>query len=446
MTLPETRYADCNGYNIAYQVTGEGPQDIIIAPGMISHVELLHDFPGYTRYIRRLGEFGRVITFDKRGQGLSDALDGVPSLEERVQDMCAVLDACGSKRVAVYGFSEGAPMAFLLAATYPDRVSHIVVFGGYAKATAAPDYPHMFEAEIRRRNLGKWLADWGKGGGVALSILAPALSENAPLKSTFARIERYVSTPNAMRRYFEINFRLDARAVLSLVQCPTLVLHRKDDNQVPYSAGQHLAEVLALGEFEDAGEGGHLFWAGDTEHQLSRVREFLTGEKLGETSSNRCLATVLFTDLVGSTKLLQELGDGVWRDLLDRHDSMAAEILSLHGGRLLRSTGDGVLATFDGPGRAVESALRFRDRLSEIGLSIRAGIHTGEVELRDGGVDGASVHIAARIEALADSDTVFVSRTVTDLMVGNSDVAFESKGTFPLKGVSGSWELFQAIG
>jgi len=444
MDLPETQYADSHGLSIAYQVMGEGEVDLVIVPALISHVELFHEFPGYTRYLRRLAEFARVITFDKRGQGLSDAMEGVPTLEERVDDLLAVMDACGSEKAAIFGYSEGAPLAFLLSATHPSRVSHIISFGGYARACGTPDYPHMRSAEVRRGKLTKWVEDWGRGGGIALATLAPDLADDETMCRVFARIERYSSTPQAMKKYFEVNFGIDVLEVLPLVQAPTLVLQREDDLQVSPGAGHHLAEAIPNARYVDAGTGGHTYYVGDISQSLNAVREFLTGEKLGESSRNRVLATVLFSDIVGSTAKLHKLGDDAWRDLLDSHDRLSKELVALNRGRLIRSTGDGVLATFDGPGRGVECAVQLSERLGDIGLPIRVGLHTGEVELRGDGIDGAGVHIAARIESLADEGDVFVSRTVVDLMVGNADIRFESRGSHDLKGVPGEWDIFKA--
>jgi class 3 adenylate cyclase/predicted alpha/beta hydrolase len=446
MQSPVTRYADSHGLSIAYQVMGAGAFDIVIAPGMISHVELYHDFPGYTRYLRRLGEFARVITFDKRGQGLSEALHGTPSLEERMDDLLAVMDAAESDRAAIFGYSEGGPLAFLTAATHPGRVSHIVTFGSYAKACASDDYPHMFSKERRRANMWNWLDDWGQGGGRALSVLSPELADDDAMKNMFARIERYSSTPSAMRRYFEVNFRIDVLDVLPAVRAPCLVLHRADDNQVPASASRHLADTLVNAEYFDCGAGGHHYWAGDIEPSLSRIRAFLTGSAPATAAaSQRVLATVLFTDIVGSTEMLERLGDGVWRDLLDRHDQTCSEHLALYRGRLVKHTGDGMMATFDGPGRAVECAAQLVKKLAALGLRIRAGLHTGEIEIRGDDIGGASVHLAARIMDRAGPGQVLASRTVADLMIGNLDVAFETTGRHRLKGLAQDVEILAVV-
>lgn len=442
MERSQTRYTVSHGLSIAYQIMGDGDIDIIIAQGLISHVEMLHDFPGYTRFLRRLSEFARVITFDKRGQGLSDAIEGVPSLEERVDDMLAVLDACGSKKTAVFGFSEGGPMAFLLAATHPSRVDHIVTFGAYGKACKSPEYPSMLDQETRRSNLLKWLEDWGRGGGNALRILAPEFVEDKVMRRVFARIERYVSTPTAMARYFEVNFKIDVLDILPAVYVPTLVLHRQDDNQVPIEAGRQLAQMLPDSRFVEVGDGGHLFWVGDMERTISEIREFLTGVQAGSKSENRMLATVLFTDIVGSTEKLNQQGDDAWRDTLDRHDFISKEQVSLYGGHFVNSTGDGIVATFERPSRAVECALQVSERLQEIGLPVRIGVHTGEIEQRGDDIGGTGVHIAARIESIAEANEVLVSRTVNDLMTGNQNFIFYNKGLKTLKGVSGEWEIF----
>ncbi|MEM7173018.1 MAG: adenylate/guanylate cyclase domain-containing protein [Pseudomonadota bacterium] len=443
MSLPETQFADSDGLSIAYQVMGDGDQDLIIAPGLISHVELLHDFPGYTRYLRRLSAFTRVISFDKRGQGLSDPLEGTPTLQERMDDLIAVLDAAGSRRASILGYSEGGPLAFLTAATHPDRISRIIAVGAYGKACASPAYPHMHRESVRRENLLTWLEDWGRGGGVALSALAPHLATDAAMCKMFARIERFAGTPNAMRRYFDVNFAIDVLDILPAVQTETLVLHRQDDQQVPFAAGRHLAEMLPKAQFVPAGAGGHVFWVGETETSLDAIRDFLAGDQDRIVNKDRVLATVLMTDIVGSTELAQRHGDDVWRDMLDRHDQAISESIALHRGRLIKSTGDGVLATFDGPDRALESALQLVERMDEIGLSIRVGVHTGEIELRGDDIGGINVHLAARIQSLADAREILVSRTVADLLVGKTDIHFDSRGLQRLKGIENEWEVFQ---
>jgi pimeloyl-ACP methyl ester carboxylesterase len=438
----QTQYVVSHGLSIAYQVMGDGDVDLIIAHGLISHVEMHHDFPGYTRFLRRLAEFARVIVFDKRGQGLSDAIEGVPSLEERADDMLAVLDACDSKKAALFGFSEGGPMAFLLAATHPSRVSSVIAFGAYGKSCKSPEYPQMLDIEHRRENLLKWLDDWGRGGGVALSVLAPEFAKDEAMRQVYARIERYASTPTAMARYFEVNFRIDVLDILSAVRVPALVLHRHDDNQVPIEAGRRLAEMLPDSRFVDVGTGGHLFWVGDTEKSISEIRAFITGDTRASKSDNRMLATIIFTDIVGSTEKLNQQGDDIWQDTLDRHEFISKEQVALYDGEFVKSTGDGIIATFTRPSRAVECAVQLGNRLNEIGLPVRIGVHTGEIEKRGDDIGGTGVHIAARIESIAVANEVLVSRTVTDLMTGNLNFCFGSKGYHILKGVPGEWELF----
>ena len=440
--LPKTCYANSHGLTIAWQAIGQGKLDLVIAPGLISHVELWHDFPGYTRFLRRLSSFCRVITFDKRGQGLSDAIGGTPTLEERVDDLIAVMNAAGSKRAAILGFSEGGPMAFLLAATRPDLVSHIITFGAYGKAVSSPTYPHMFSKESRKRKLGKWLEDWGQGGGSALRILAPHYAEDPAMRHMFARIERYSSTPSAMEHYFDVNFSIDVLDILPAIRTPTLVLQRKDDLQVPEEAGLHLATAIETAKYVDAGTGGHLFWVGDIEKPLTAIEQFLTGVPGSSQNRERFLTTILFTDIVSSTEGTGKYGDDIWRDILDRHDSVCKEYVNANRGRLIKSTGDGMLALFDGPGRAVTCALQIANRVQDLGLSIRAGLHTGEIENRGDDISGTAVHIASRIEGLAKPNTVLISKTVVDLMAGNREIHFHSLGKHILKGFPEEWELF----
>jgi hypothetical protein len=280
-------------------------------------------------------------------------------------------------------------MAFLLAATHPSRVSHIITFWGHAKACGTTDYPHMPSEDVRRANLMEWVDDWGRGGGVALKVLALEMAEDETMREMFARIERYTNTTQAMKKYFEVNFRIDVHKALPLVKAPTLVLQREDDIQVTMATGSHLTETIQNSRYVDAGKDGHGYFAGNISTSINAIREFITGEQSAETSDNRVLSTVLFTDIVNSTNKLQALGDDVWRDLLDRHDKLSKEIIALNSGHYINSTGDGILATFDGPGRGVECALQLSERLGSIGLPIRVGLHTVEVELRGDNISGS---------------------------------------------------------
>ncbi len=443
MHLPDTEYADCDGLSIAYQVMGDGPTDIIIVLGLFSHVELLHEFPEYTDFLRKLSAFARVITFDKRGQGLSDRIEGTPTLEERTDDLRAVMKAAGSERAAVFGISEGGAMALLLAAAHPDEVTHVITFGAYAKSCGAPDYPHMPPFDVRRERVSAWIKNWGKGD--PLPTMMPRLADSDAARRLFGRVERGSSTPNAMIRYFDMNLAIDVRDILPAVRVPTLAMHHEGDMQVPISASQHLAEAVPGARFVNCGPGGHLAWSADIDRVIAEIRGFVTGTKAGPGGGDRVLATILFTDIVESTRTMSDLGDAAWRALLDRHDAAAADLIELHRGRLVKSTGDGFLAIFDGPGRAVQCACAFTAKAMDLGVEIRAGLHTGEVEIRGDDIGGTAVHAAARIEEAAAPGEVLVSRTVADLMVGNDAVRFEELGNQVLKGLPGEWTLLRAI-
>lgn len=439
----ETKYADCDGISIAYQVMGNGPIDVIMAPGLFSHVELFHEFPQFTEFFRKLSSFARVIAFDKRGQGLSERIEGNATFEARTDDMLAVMRAADSKRAAIFGLSEGAAMALLFAASHPDKVSHVITFGGYAKSCAAPDYPHMPSYEVRLARIDNWIENWGKGS--ALDVVVPRLANSDVARRLFGRIERACTTPSAMRRYFDMNLAIDIREILPAVRVPTLVMHHENDMQVPFSNSEYIASIVPDAELVNCGMGGHYYWSADIDGKIDTIRAFLLGTKEAFRGSERVLATILFTDIVESTKAISEVGDTAWQAILDRHDSEAADLIELHRGRFIRSTGDGLLATFDGPGRAVQCACAFADKVASSGIRIRAGLHTGEIELRGNDIGGTAVHAAKRIEGAAAPGEVVVSRTVVDLMVGSDVVRFEPLGSHELRGLSGEWQLYRAM-
>jgi class 3 adenylate cyclase/pimeloyl-ACP methyl ester carboxylesterase len=442
LQLPETKYTQSDGHSVAYNAIGDGPIDVVITEGIVSQLELWHEFPKFRECIRRLGEFARVINFDKRGQGLSDRIDGVATLEQRTEDLRAVLDAVGSERAVILGHSEGGSMALLFAATHPERVSHVVTFSAYAKSCAAPDYPHMASYEDRFERLEEWLANWGKG--LPLKVLAPELASSEAAMRLFGRMERASSSPSAMRRYFEMTLAIDIRAILDSVRMPTLVMHHRDDQQVPFANAEFLAASIPNARLYDAGPGGHFFWAGDNHRVISGIRSFVTGRSQEPHSSGRSLATVLFTDIAGSTERQNALGDAEWREILDLHDAHTAEVIELYRGRLVKTTGDGSLSIFDGPGRAVQCACALVEKIAELGIEIRAGIHTGEIELRGDDISGAAVHAASRIEEAAAPREVLVSHTVVDLTAGNDVIRFEEKERQALRGLPGEWSLFRA--
>ncbi|MBR0798606.1 adenylate/guanylate cyclase domain-containing protein [Bradyrhizobium jicamae] len=440
LALPETQYAQSGEFNIAYQVMGDGPIDIILVPGIISHIDFQHELPGYTRFLRRLAKFSRVVTFDKRGQGLSDRLADIPSLEERIDDVRAIMDAINSKRAALVGFSEGASMSVLFASTYPDRVSHLVLFGGLARISDL--LPSNLTPSETQERLANVVRSWGNGDFLKKVFAGDAGNPEAIAR--IAKFEKLGSSPGALKAYILSNRRIDINPILPVVRTPTLILHRATDAQVPVSLGRALAAGIPGARYIEYSSGDHAFWTGDIELVVGDIEEFVTGHRWGgEAELDRILATVLFTDIVGSTDLASKLGDHRWRALLDDHDDLSSRIVSKHRGTLVKSTGDGVLATFDGPGRAVRCALAMSEETKSIGLPVRAGLHCGEVEIRGDDVGGIAVHAAARVMAQSGSNEVFVSRVVTDLVAG-TDLKFSERGSYELKGLPGKWDLFAA--
>jgi class 3 adenylate cyclase len=431
--LPATRYALNGDVSIAYQVMGDAPIDLVMVPGVISHVEFFHETPGYTAFLKRLSEFARVITFDKRGQGLSDRVSGAPSLEERMDDVRAVMDAVGSQRAAVMGFSEGSAMSVLFAATYPERTSKLLLFGGFSLSTTAGD----LEAQINER-----LKTWGTGGWLKTSW--PSLVAKPQGIEVLAKIERLSASPGAIKAIALLNAKIDVRPILSSIRIPTLVLHRTGDLQVPIEAGRALAGQIPDAKFIEYPGDDHVFWSGDVEEFLGDIEEFVTGSRdRSSVEVGRVLATVLFTDIVDSTRSAAAMGDHAWRRLLDNHDAIARQTVEKFRGNLIKTTGDGILATFDGPGRAVRCALAFSAAAGQAGLPLRAGLHTGEIELRDRDVGGIAIHAAARVMAQAHANEVLVSRVVTDLVAG-AGLKFAERGSHELKGIPGKWDLFAA--
>lgn len=430
--LPATRYALSGDVNIAYQVMGDGPIDIVIIPGIISHVEFAHETPGYTAFLRRLSTFARVVTFDKRGQGLSDRVSGAPPLEQRMDDVRAVMDDIGSQRAALFGFSEGGPMSLLFAATYPERVSKLVLFGSFPKSG------NFNNPDAIERLVKVW------GTGVMIKSALPSMAENPEAVALVAKFERLSTSPGALRSLMQMNAQIDVRSILPSVRVPTLVLHRQTDALVPVEQGHKMAAKIPGAKYIEYPEGDHIFCSGETEAMLGDIQEFVTGVREDSTGDlERVLATVLFTDIVDSTRRAAEAGDHAWRRLLDDHDRLAKQVVEKHRGSMIKTTGDGILATFDGPGRAVRCALALGVGAKHIGLPLRAGLHTGEIELRGRDIGGIAVHAAARVMAHCESGEVLVSRVVTDLVAG-AGLKFSERGSHELKGLPGRWDLFAA--
>ncbi|MBR0873915.1 adenylate/guanylate cyclase domain-containing protein [Bradyrhizobium tropiciagri] len=438
LRLPETRYAQSGDASIAYQVMGDGPVDIILVPGLFSHIEFMHEMPGYTAVLRRLSRFARVVAFDKRGQGLSDRISGAATLEQRMDDVRAIMDAIGSQRAVLFGFSEGCPMSVLFAATYPARVSHLVLLGSFARSK-----DRSSEQEWRAR-CDEVVQNWG--AGETIKSVAPTQAANAEAIALVAKFERLSSSPGAIRTLLALNREIDVTTILPMLQVPSLVLHRTDDARVPIALGRGVADLIPGAGWREYPGRDHYYWVGENETMLGDIEEFVTGHRdAAQAELERVLATVLFTDIVDSTRNAAAMGDQRWRRLLDDHDELAQQMVDRHRGHLIKSTGDGILATFDGPGRAVRCALAFGSAARQIGLPVRAGLHTGEIEVRGADIGGIAVHAAARVMSRCGSDEVLVSRVVTDLVAG-AGLKFAERGAFELKGLPGKWELFAASG
>ena len=394
------------------------------------------------RFFERLASFSRLILFDKRGTGLSDRVseDKLPSLETRMDDVRTVCDAIGTEQAALLGVSEGAPMCLLFAATYPARTTAVILFGGYARRQQAPDYEWGLSTERHNAGLEEIERDWG--GPVGLDVRAPSKLGDARFRENWARYLRMGASPGAILALTRMNAEIDVRPILRTVHVPTLVLHRSGDRVIPLEAGRYLAERIPNATFVQLAGDDHLPWIGDTDAVLGEIEEFLTGVRT-RAEPTRVLATVLFTDIVGSTQRAAELGDAAWTDVLKAHHALIREELERFGGREMRTTGDGFFALFDGPARAIRCALALASAVRPLGLEIRVGLHTGEVELAGDGIEGLAIHIGARIAALAGAGDVLVSRTVKDLVVG-SGLTFQERGLHALKGVPDEWQLFKA--
>jgi pimeloyl-ACP methyl ester carboxylesterase/class 3 adenylate cyclase len=436
----EIRYANSGGVNIAYQVRGAGPVDLVHVGGWISHIEVVREDPAIVRFQRSLGRFSRVVDFDKRGTGLSDRVPDaqLPTMEERMDDIRAVMDAVGLERASLFGFSEGGSLAMLFAATYPHRTVNLVLWGSHASMVRRPGYPWGMTSEQIEEAALAYGERWGTG--VGLGAFAPSRREDPATWQWWARFQRMATSPGAAVALLRMNAEIDVRGVLRAISAPTLILHRRQDLISAVGHGRYLAEHIPgarLVEFDGA---DHWPWVGEMSPIVEEVEEFLTGSRHGP-EPERVLATVLFTDIVGSTERAAQLGDRAWRDLLQRHDAMVRDALERHRGREVKTIGDGFLPTFDGPARAIRCARTIRANAPGLGLDVRAGLHTGECELIGEDIGGLGVHIGARVAALAASSEVLVSRTVTDLVAG-AGIAFQLRGTHQLKGVPGDWELF----
>jgi pimeloyl-ACP methyl ester carboxylesterase len=436
---PTTRYARSDGLDIAYQVFGDGPIDLVFAGGWVTHLEYAWRQPRVADFYRRLARFSRLILFDKRGTGLSErlAVDRPPTLDERMDDLRVVMDATGSEQAALFGVSEGGAMSMLFAATYPERTRALILLGTYARRVAGPGYSLGPSADEWGRFIDSLEDQWG--GPVALEMVAPSVAHDPTVADWWSTYLRLGATPRTGAELLRMNAQIDVRPILPAIRAPTLVLHRRGDRAFPPESGRFIADHIPDARFLELDGEDHQFWAGDTEPILGAVEEFLTGTRRAP-PSRRILTTLLFTDLVGSTRRLAEIGDAAWRSLLESHHAAVRAVLEQYGGIEVDTTGDGFLARFDGPGRAVLAATTIRGELTRMGLEVRMGIHTGEVEVAAAELRGIAVHLAARVMAEAASGEILVTRTVRDLVAG-SGIHFADRGLHPLKGVPGQWEL-----
>ena len=440
--VPETRYAKKDGVHIAYQVVGEGSLDLLLVSSWFSHVEARWEIPGFAHYLRRLSSFSRLISFDKQGMGLSDpiALDRLPPLEEWMDDMRAVLDAIGCQQAAVMGAAESSAMAALFAATYPDRVTALVLASPTARGTWTADHPWGPTADEADALVGLIERTWGTGE--VMAALNPSIANDQDALEAWGRFFRLSASPAVAAAVTRMLFELDIRDVLPAISAPTLVVHRQGHPNVPPEAGREVARRIPGAKFVEVPGEDYGFAVGDVDVVIDEVEEFLTGSR-PRPASNRVLSTILFTDIVDSTVRAVELGDARWRELLEAHEALCEREVKTFGGVVSDFAGDGLLASFDGPARAVHCALSLRDDLWSLGLEMRAGLHTGEIESRGHRLAGVGVHIASRILSLAKPGEVLVSRTVRDLVAG-SGLTFADRGMHALKGVPDEWQVLAA--
>ncbi|MBA2569452.1 MAG: adenylate/guanylate cyclase domain-containing protein [Actinobacteria bacterium] len=439
---PGTRYAKSGELNIAYQVVGEGPLDLVYVPGWVSNIELMWEEPGFARFLSRLASFSRLILFDKRGTGLSDRVpnDDLPNLEQRMDDVRAVMDAAGSAEAALIGHSEGGNMCALFAATYPDRVTALVLVGCFAKRIRTVDYPWAPTSAEREETAQLVERAWPNA--LDLDTYAPSTIGDQPLQQRVLTYFRHCASPGAAAALLRMNSQIDVRAVLPAIQAPTLVMTRTGDRDVQAAESRWLAGQIPGAKFVELPGDDHLIWVGEAEPLLAEAEEFLTGARPAP-EPDRALATVLFTDIAGSTERAASVGDRRWGELLQAHHAYVRQQLERFRGREVDTAGDGFFATFDGPARAVRAACAIRDSVKELGIDIRAGLHTGECELMQDKIGGIAVHTGARVAGAASPGEVLVSSTVRDLVAG-SGITFDDRGEHELKGV-GTWRLYSVV-
>lgn len=437
-SLPETRYADSGGVSIAYQVVGEGPIDVVMVPGFGSHLERAWELPRLAHFYHRLSSFSRMILLDKRGTGLSDRVspDALPGIEQRKDDLKAVMDEAGVERASMIAHSDGGPLAILFAATYPDRVENLVLINTYAKRISSEDHAVGLSPEFYAAFSDEVAQHWGEP--LMVDLLAPG--SDPEFHRWWAATLRGSMSPAAARAMVAMNKAIDVREALPAIHVPTLVIHRSGDAATPVEGGRYIADHIDGARLLELDEDDHFPWMGDAEQILVAIEEFVTGHRSGAVS-NQVLASMLFTDIVSSTEKAAQLGDREWTSLLKTHDGIVAAEVSRHGGREVKHTGDGALSVFEGPARAARCWLSIAGRVADLGLEIRGGLHTSEVEVVDGDVRGLGVHIAARLMGLASPGELIVSSVVRDLSVG-SGIDFAERGRHELKGVPGEWTVY----
>ena len=434
----DTRYAKSGELNIAYQVFGTGSVNLVFIPGWASNVENVWTLDEFAAFANKLAQFARVILLDRRGTGLSDPVVNPPTLEERMDDVRAVIDAAGWERAAIWGVSEGGPMAMMFAATYPQRVSALVLYGTFARFSRADDYPHGYPEAFNAKWVASLESAWGTGE--MSRSFAPSRAHDAAVMRTLARLERMAMSPGTARKLFGLLTQTDVRHVLPAIRVPTLILHRAGDQPVRVGHARYMAERIAGARYVELAGADHMPFVGDVDAMLNEVREFLTGERAAP-EADRILTTVLFADIVDSTQRATELGDREWKQLLSRFYALVDEKLHHFRGRKLDTAGDGLFAAFDGPARAVRCGMALAEGVLPFGVQLRVGVHTGECEVLGDKYSGIAVHLGARVASAAQPGQVLVSSTVKDLVVG-SGLRFEDLGARTLKGVSQPWHVF----
>ena len=430
-----TRYAKSGDIHIAYQVFGEGP-DLVMAPGFVSHIENYWDEPRFARWLNRLGSFCRVVLFDKRGTGLSDRVAHMPPMDERMDDVRAVMDAVGIERAVQFGISEGGSLATLFAASHPERTNSLIVYGGFAR------FVHWISTDEGFENLITYIdTEWGSGAG--LPLFAPKMAGDPALQQWMGKFERLGASPGAAIALMRMNRQIDLTGILHSVRVPTLIFHLSEDTLVSVEGGRELAAGIPGAKLVEMPGTDHILFLEAGDRLLEEIEEFVTGTRSAPVV-DRVLSTVMFTDIVNSTKQAGTRGDLGWRDLLEAHDKTVRRELSRFRGKEVKSLGDGFLATFDGPARAIHCANAIRESLRRLSVPVRIGVHTGEVELAENDVRGIAVHIASRVANIGGADDILVSRTVRDLVAG-SGIRFEDFGTHTLKGIPEEWQVFRAV-